>query len=35
MKKTLYIGLFALNTFSGVMFKSFAGLGLKAGGSSI
>ncbi|MET4121253.1 P-type conjugative transfer protein TrbL [Bradyrhizobium sp. JR1.5] len=35
VKKTLYIGLFALNTFSGVMFNSFAGLGLKAGGSSI
>ncbi len=35
MKKTLYIGLFAFNTFSGVIFNSFAGLGLKAGGSSI
>ncbi|MGY4431068.1 type IV secretory pathway TrbL component [Bradyrhizobium sp. F1.13.1] len=35
MKKTLYIGFFALDTLSGVIFDSFAGLGLKAGGSSI
>ncbi|TYO63163.1 P-type conjugative transfer protein TrbL [Bradyrhizobium hipponense] len=35
VKKTLYIGFFAFNTLSGVIFNSFAGLGLKAGGSSI
>ncbi|MET4519081.1 type IV secretory pathway TrbL component [Bradyrhizobium sp. I1.7.5] len=40
MKKALYIGFFAFiitnfNTLSGVIFNSFAGLGLKAGGSSI
>ncbi|MGY4363240.1 P-type conjugative transfer protein TrbL [Bradyrhizobium sp. i1.3.6] len=35
MKKTVYIGFVAFNTLSGVIFNSFAGLGLKAGGSSI
>jgi type IV secretion system protein TrbL len=40
VKKTLYIGFFAFiitnfNTLSAVVFNSFAGLGLKAGGSSI
>lgn len=40
VKKTLYIGFFAFiitnfNNLSGVIFNSFAGLGLKAGGSSI
>ena len=40
VKKTLYIGFFALiitnfNSLSGIVFDSFAGLGLKAGGSSI
>ncbi|WP_114910815.1 P-type conjugative transfer protein TrbL [Acidibrevibacterium fodinaquatile] len=40
VKKTLYIGLFAFiitnfNNLSAVIFNSFAGLGLKAGGSSI
>lgn len=38
MKKTLYIGFFAFtnfNTLSGVTFDSFAGRGLKAGGSSL
>ena len=40
VKKTLYIGFFAFiitnfNTLSAIVFNSFAGLGLKAGGSSI
>ncbi|MET4234955.1 P-type conjugative transfer protein TrbL [Bradyrhizobium sp. i1.4.4] len=40
VKKALYIGFFAFiitnfNTLSGVIFNSFAGLGLTAGGSSI
>jgi type IV secretion system protein TrbL len=40
VKKTLYIGFFAFiitnfNNLSGIVFNSFAGLGLKAGGSSI
>lgn len=35
VKKALYIGLFTFNTLSGFIFNSFAGLGLKAGGSSI
>ncbi|MFG1374278.1 P-type conjugative transfer protein TrbL [Xanthobacter oligotrophicus] len=40
VKKTLHIGFFAFlitnfNTLSGIVFNSFAGLGLKAGGSSI
>lgn len=40
VKKTLYIGLFAFlitnfNKLSAVVFNSFAGLGLKAGGSAI
>ncbi|MBB2158062.1 P-type conjugative transfer protein TrbL [Gluconacetobacter diazotrophicus] len=40
VRKTLYIGFFAFiitnfNNLSGVVFNSFAGLGLKAGGSSI
>ena len=40
VKKTLYIGLFAFiinnfNNLSAIVFNSFAGLGLKAGGSSI
>ncbi|MCS3764749.1 hypothetical protein GGE24_005555 [Bradyrhizobium centrosematis] len=34
VKKTLYIGFFAFNTLSGIIFNSFAGLGLKAGGDS-
>jgi len=40
VKKTLYVGVFAFlitnfNNLSGLVFNSFAGLGLKAGGSSI
>jgi type IV secretion system protein TrbL len=40
VRKTLYIGLFAFiignfNSLSAIVFNSFAGLGLKAGGSSI
>jgi type IV secretion system protein TrbL len=40
VKKTLYIGFFAFlitnfNNLSGIVFNSFAGLGLKAGGSSV
>ena len=40
VKKTLYIGFFAFiinnfNNLSAIVFNSFAGLGLKAGGSSI
>ena len=40
VKKTLYIGIFAFiitnfNNLSAIIFNSFAGLGLKAGGSSI
>ena len=40
VKKTLYIGFFAFiitnfNSLSAIVFNSFAGLGLKAGGSSI
>ncbi len=40
LKKTLYIGFFAFiignfNNLAGIVFKSFSGLGLKAGGSSL
>ncbi|MHC1548076.1 P-type conjugative transfer protein TrbL [Phyllobacterium sp. K27] len=40
VKKTLYIGFFAFiignfNNLAGIVFKSFSGLGLKAGGSSL
>ena len=40
IKKTLYIGFFAFiignfNNLAGIVFNSFAGLGLKAGGSSL
>ncbi|BCH21629.1 P-type conjugative transfer protein TrbL [Mesorhizobium sp. L-8-3] len=40
VKKTLYIGLFAFiignfNNLAGIVFRSFSGLGLKAGGSSL
>lgn len=40
VKKTLYIGFFAFiignfNSLAGIVFKSFSGLGLKAGGSSL
>jgi type IV secretory pathway TrbL component len=40
VKKTLYIGFFAFiignfNRLSGIVFESFSGLGLKAGGSAL
>ncbi len=40
VRKTLYIGFFAFlitnfNKLSGIVFNSFAGVGLKAGGSSV